>query len=314
MKKVTDTISQYGKLWALAVLETGKKDCTPSLVLLDNIRYYKTLLKKEHRTTEEEEYIQKYRASYEGLKNPKLWRLLTTEEKLDFCIDAMFNQALKLPYILPPSNRKKNLVDISIRTHNFGDYILKAEDDRGQISLLRSLATFDCCAFTLQLDNQLINDINTKSGGKCADYIRRNILNKAMLKLSRTFNKKINYLFIIEKNHNNLSALHLHGVLNLTAEDLSQTSKNKKSKRKAVENILLECVLGKNYNNHPLAKTAVKIDIMHHPIGWADYISKNINSRTEAYISKEALQKGKLLYNEYREEVKDLNKILHNLK
>lgn len=314
MSQVTEIIAQYGRLWEFAVIEAGKRDCTPSLVLQGSIRYYNTLLKKKNKTMEEDKYINDHKKLYTNLKTPKLWRSLTTEEKLVFCVDAMFNQAIKLPYILPPSNRKENFLDISIRTHNFGDYIIKAKDDQGNESPLRSLASFECCAFTLQLDNQLINNIKTRSNSKYADYIRRNILNKAIKKLNEQFNKQVDCLFIVEKNHTTSSALHLHGVLGITAEELSVTSKKKRSKRKAVKSILLECALGKDYDKHPLVKTAVKISIIHHPLGWANYISKNIAFRKEAYISKEALQKGKLLYDEYRKEVKDLNNVLHNLK
>ena len=47
MSQVTEVIAQYGRLWAFAVIEAGKRDCTPSLVLQGSIRYYNTLLKKK---------------------------------------------------------------------------------------------------------------------------------------------------------------------------------------------------------------------------------------------------------------------------
>ena len=38
MSQVTEIIAQYGRLWAFAVIEAGKRDCTPSLVLQGSIR------------------------------------------------------------------------------------------------------------------------------------------------------------------------------------------------------------------------------------------------------------------------------------
>ena len=44
MKNISKTIAQYNDLWGDAVISTGKNDCTPSLVLLDNIDYYVIVL------------------------------------------------------------------------------------------------------------------------------------------------------------------------------------------------------------------------------------------------------------------------------
>ena len=312
MKTVSPTIAQYGGLWSLAVIEAGKKDCTPSLVLVDSIRRYRNILNKKSKTKEEEEFINTHKEYYENLRKPKSWRLLTVEEKLDFCADYAFNQAIKMPYVIKPSCRNKNLLDISVRTYDFGDYIIKAQDGSGKETPLRSLASFDCCALTLQLDKKLIDKIKTNSKGKYADYIRRYIFRAPLRQLSKMLGRKINYSFVVENNKNNPEFLHIHGIFDFTAEELSL--KIRDSERKVIENIFLEGVLGKEYNSHPLVKTAVKIDMIHHPLGWADYMSKDVDNRDRIYISRKVLQEGAVLYNEYRKEVISLNETLLNLK
>ena len=202
MKTVSPTIAQYGGLWSLAVIEAGKKDCTPSLVLVDSIRRYRNILNKKSKTKEEEEFINIHKEYYENLRKPKSWRLLTVEEKLDFCADYTFNQAIKMPYVIKPSCRNKNLLDISVRTYDFGDYIIKAHDGSGKETPLRSLASFDCCALTLQLDKKLIDKIKANSKGKYADYIRRYIF-RVPLRITKTilsFYISTEYLTLQQKN------------------------------------------------------------------------------------------------------------------
>ena len=54
--------------------------------------------------------------------------------------------------------------------------------------------------------------------------------------------------------------------------------------------------------------------MIHHPLGWADYMSKDVDNRDRIYISRKVLQEGAILYNEYRKEVISLNETLSNLK
>ena len=95
MKNISKTIAQYNDLWADAVISTGKNDCTPSLVLLDNIDYYDKYLSNPNNNYKINTSI------YQSLKAPKAWKHLTIEEKIFFCADYLYDTAIKVPYLLP---------------------------------------------------------------------------------------------------------------------------------------------------------------------------------------------------------------------
>ena len=107
-------------------------------------------------------------------------------------------------------------------------------------------------------------------------------------------------MFVVEESKKNSDLIHIHGMMKITANDLSIYD----TKRRFIENILIKAALGKDYNNHPLVKTALKIILPYHPLGWASYICKTSPQRGDIYISKDLQKKGKELYDEYKETVK----------
>lgn len=314
MKKVSPTIAQYGSLWASAVISTGKNDCNTPLVLLDNIDYYKSLLNKTNRTDKEEQYIKDNKPLYDNLKTPKLWRLLTDREKMAFCADYLYGVTTKMPFIINNSTKRYDLLDISVKTYDFGSYVIKCNDSFGNLSNLRSLASLDCISFTALLDLGIIGRIEEYSArhkGKQGDYVRRTVFNKAIEKMEKAFNRKLQYILVVEDNKRTVGLLHLHGIINITAEELSQ--KDGTSKRTIVENAILSACLGKNFNRHSLINSALDLKVIYHPLGWSEYITKSGLPRKSIYISRETLCGAKQLYNDYRDAVIDLKSTQKNL-
>lgn len=297
MKKTSQTIAQYNDLWADAVISMGKKDCTPSLVLLDNIDYYDKAILNPNSSYKLNTSI------YQSLKAPKEWKRLTLEEKISFCADYLYDTAIKAPYILTQIRSTNRYIDTSVKSGYFGDFIIKAIDENGNITPIRSLVSFDCITFTLLFDTKKLCSIQqykTLHPNKRADYIRRNILARPIKKLEQKFNHDIPYMFVVEESKKNSDLIHIHGMMKITAKDLSIYG----TKRHHIRNILLKAALGKNYNKHSTVKIALKIVLPYHPFGWASYICKKTPSRGDVYISKRLQKEGKDLYNTYRETVK----------
>ena len=296
-KNISKTIAQYNDLWADAVISTGKNGCTPSLVLLDIIDYYNKYTSNPNNNYKINTSI------YQSLKAPKAWKHLTIEERISFCADYLYDTAIKAPYLSPQNTNINRFINTSAKSGYFGDFIIKAIDENGNITPNRSLVSFDCIAFTLLLDIKKLYNIQkykTLHPNKRADYIRRNILSRPIKKLEQEFNHNIPYMFVVEESKKSSDLIHIHGMMKITAEDLSIHN----TKRRFIENILIKAALGKDYNNHPLVKTALKIILPYHPLGWASYICKTSPQRGDIYISKDLQKKGKELYDEYKETVK----------
>lgn len=297
MKNISKTIAQYNDLWADAVISTGKNDCTPSLVLLDNIDYYDKYISNPNNNYKINTSI------YQSLKVPKAWKHLTIEEKISFYADYLYKTAIKAPYVLPPKAGINRFINTTTASGYFGDFIIKTSDSTGNETPIRSLVSFDCITFTLLLDIKkllCIKNYTTAYPNKRADYIRRNILYRPIKTLEQEFNHNIPYMFVVEESKKSSDLIHIHGMMKITAEDLSIYD----TKRRFIENILIKAALGKDYNNHPLVKTALKIILPYHPLGWASYICKTSPQRGDIYISKDLQKKGKELYDEYKETVK----------
>lgn len=310
MEEVTPLVAQYGSLWASAVVSAGKNDCNTPLVLLKNMKYYNSLLTKTNRTDKEEQYIKDNKSLYDNLKKPKVWRLLSDREKMVFCVDYLYGVTTKMPYIVNNHSKRDNLLDTSVKTYDFGSYIIKCNDSSGNPSDLRSLASLDCISFTALLDLDVISRIQKHKGNQ-ADYVRRTVFNKAIQKMEKAFNRKIPYILVVEDNKRTTGLLHLHGIIGVTAEELSQ--KDVKSKRTIVENAILSACLGKDYNRHSLINSALDLKIVYHPLGWAHYITKNDLSRNSIYISRKVIEEGEKLYEDYRNAVIDLKETQKDL-
>lgn len=297
MKKISKTIAQYKGLWEDAVVCTGKKDCLPSLVLLDNINYYDKVILNPNTSYKINTSI------YYSLEAPKEWKRLTLEEKIYFYADCLYHTAIKAPYILPHPPNLDYFINTSAKSGYFGDFIIKAIDENGNITPNRSLVSFDCIAFTLLLDIKKLYNIQkykTLHPNKRADYIRRNIFARPIKKLEQEFNHDIPYMFVVEETKKGSDLIHIHGMLKIKQEDFSLYD----TKRHRIENILLRAALGKNYKKHKIVNIALKIVLPYHPFGWVSYICKRTPSRGDVYISKRLQKEGKDLYNEYRETVK----------
>lgn len=302
MTNLSKTIAQYNDLWGEAVISTGKKDCTPSLVLLTNIDYYKTCILNPSISYRFNQNI------YQSLETPPAWKHLNISEKMAFYADYLYKTAIKAPYLLSPKAGINRYINTTTASGYFGDFIIKTTDSTGNETPIRSLVSFDCITFTLLLDIKkllCIKNYITSYPNKRADYIRRNILDRPIKTLEQSFNHKIPYMFVVEENKTASDRVHIHGMMKITAEDLSIYD----TKRRYIENILLKAALGKDYNHHPLVKNALKIILPYHPLGWASYICKSIPNKADIYVSKSLRAEGQKLYNEYRETVKDLIKI-----
>ena len=236
MKNISKTIAQYNDLWADAVISTGKNDCTPSLVLLDNIDYYDKYLSNPNNNYKINTSI------YQSLKAPKAWKHLTIEEKIFFCADYLYDTAIKVPYLLPQNTNINRFINTSAKSGYFGDFIIKTVDNNGNITPNRSLVSFDCITFTLLLDTKKLCNIQkykTLHPNKRADYIRRNILSRPIKKLEQEFNHKIPYMFVVEESKKSSDLIHIHGMMKITANDLSIYG----TKRRFIQNILIKAAL-----------------------------------------------------------------------
>ena len=308
-KFISKTIAQYNDLWADAVVSAGKKDCIPSLVLLDNIDYYRTSLLNNKIVYNENNKL------YSSLHTVKDWKRLTIEEKMYFYADVLNGEVIKAPYILPEYKRSPNLLDTSVQSYNFGDYIIKTKDSNGNEVSERTLISFNCIAFSLQLDTNKIFDIKKYAVThqfKQADYIRRVLMPNVIKQLKTKFQHEIQYMFVIEDNKRTCENIHIHGMMNITAEDLSIKAPD--SKRRFIETCFLKAALGKNYQSHPLIKFALEIVLPYHPLGWVSYMCKSKPHRKDIYISDNLRKSGENLYNEYRNTVKALKDTQKRLK
>ena len=82
-----------------------------------------------------------------------------TIDKKKFNLNGKFvNEQDRPTYPDDISKRKRNsnLLNTSVKSDNFGDYIIRTKDSNGNEIPERTLISFNCIAFSLQLDTNKI--------------------------------------------------------------------------------------------------------------------------------------------------------------